>query len=266
LYQIKKLHIAMWVFNFLRAVGGVASMIRDLVAKEYWERGAGVSLIFSNLFISAFSFRWHSSVGFIVSINLAAVGMVVFIANGAFVMFKQRVYSLAVVVTVGCYNYSDFIGTCESLVSMQQVHPSTTGDVLLQVSWYISSILLLPATYVVFSMGLSSICTCTVWYASPNDAENRFIVWFTRHTQIFALLVICVGGTLCVAAAVMDSKAQSILYYDCRNAAIGEEWPGGPVSYNGCVANTVVFPGSVTGFWGVWVKYKLAVAQSIVAW
>jgi hypothetical protein len=71
---------------------------------------------------------------------------------------------------------------------------------------------------------------------------------------------------LCVAAAVMDSKAQSIPYRDCRNAATVEEWPGGPVSYTGCVANTLVFPGSVTGFWEIWVKYKLTVAQSMVTW
>lgn len=66
---------------------------------------------------------------------------------------------------------------------------------------------------------------------------------------------------LAIADQGADTAAVSQLYYDCRNATLQSSG-----NWTGCVQETITFPGSPSGFWDVWVRYSVAVLESIFAW
>jgi hypothetical protein len=84
----------------------------------------------------------------------------------------------------------------------------------------------------------------------------------SRYYLFFAVLI---GGALTVVGAGLNSGAYVASYVYCENVTeITQGFDSG--SYTGCMAANITFPGSISGFWDIWVEDKRRVAWSLFVW
>lgn len=247
----------LWLFNLGRLAGALVILIQSIMARNFLERGNSVAIICGNMLMSCTAVSGSSIA--ILPNTLASLASVVclilYIVNGAIAYFEDSTHSILTIVERGCVDYWAGLAECQSTPYMQRVPESTTGDTLLTVSWYIGAILGGP---MVFS---SAFLSCIAMKA----VSEKFKRLFQRILAVGLLL----GGTLCVGAAVADAQSYTVDFNDCSNATqiplrTVYDLDGG--RYYPCNVESIVFPGSTTGFWTEWVGSEVEVVEGAFTW
>lgn len=146
----------------------------------------------------------------------------------------------------------------------QQIRNITTGDYFFLVSLWLFFA----------ALGFFGAATCyleiftLLWNECRGRGHARSLLFklaFYRAFTVLLFFALLIGGALTVVGAGLNSRAYVASYVDCENAT--EITQGIDTGYYaGCIAANISFPGSVSGFWDIWVQDKRRVAWSLFTW
>ncbi|KAH0562429.1 hypothetical protein GP486_002881 [Trichoglossum hirsutum] len=250
--------IGTYLFNSLRAVLSVILLARGIATGHYWGRGIGHLLNQANLLLSALHIDPHAPlpISYYFGITVAFFGVFLYFVSWLLAQINNQVSSVTGVVVLGGDS-----NPSPNLLPLHKIHPQTLGDTLLAISWYLAMpfLLILPA----FMLASIDACLSTLCRRVPGITMGSN--WPLRAFAKFTFFTVCVGGSLAVAAAVLNARTYTLNFVDCQNATrlTGLLYLRTPY---GCLNANVTFPGDGRGFWETWRLHKTAVLESLITW
>ncbi len=182
---------------------------------------------------------------------IVSIGISLFIANGVLQAVRKglNIASVAVDVTQGCPNgaFTEFSGKLLCSNPAPYLYSVVTNDDTARLVFWAGGCLLGLVNFLI------------IFRTLRNPGEH-----FARQSLSFkkiGLLVTAMGAFLAIGGAGGSSGALTESYYDCRN--VTQQKDG---NWTGCVSQNLVFQGSPSGFWDIWVQFTVAVLEGIFAW
>jgi hypothetical protein len=249
---------ALWVIGILRAAGAVVVLSVDIVQYRGIIPGPGASVTFGSILSGSYVFGggWPMDAVSWLVFGICTVGLLLYDVDGAlgWALNGDANESVAVAIDVNCTTIQGFTpGSCGPADSVQVFHYWTLGDWLARIGWaagafYFSFFVLIPVLLPLLWRSLAGGCKGGM-VKLVQDA-------YDRRVKVAIYYVVVIGGLAAIAGAGMNAGGETMNASPC--VTIG--------GYDACHQLQFILPGSVSGFWDLWVQNWTAVAKSLFTW
>lgn len=253
-----RLNWTFWSFNLTRIVGAIVVMIEARVSGEFIEHSCSVIVLCCGMLISCISVS-NKSAG-VRCLNFLAAGLcflsfLLFLVSGGVAGFSGSSTAMITTSYIGCTDYlqSWHENGCASSPSEQTYAPLLMGDIDRLTSWILSACF---GVVLLISMGFMILCS-----TKKSDGRGKL----KRRLQIGLPVVILIGGSFCLVAAVIDAQSNTVDFWTCSDSAT--EWASDLSAwYYPCYADGIVLTGSKSGFLAEWMQSKRDVLRGLFTW